>query len=159
MQNEITNILSNIDSRNNSVLTVSEKQFKLDAINNNITDVIKKINPTVYIWENNDGILTKLKSSRKVYCDCDYDNEEYHKNKNILDQHDGLRDKLKNYLLLIKKVDEKRNEIRQQFKMDISIQDNYDFNLKLNYATNGTMDSLIRQFGYYDGDDCNPMIL
>jgi len=75
--------------------------------------------------------------------------------KKYLDDHPGLREELQEYIEMLKAVGLKAHEIDKKFKKSHNSQSSYDynFNQKLDYATNGTLDSLVNQFGYYDYDD------
>jgi hypothetical protein len=49
-------------------------------------------------------------------------------------------------------VAEKSQEINKKYRKNIHDESNYNFNQKLDYATNQTLQSLINQFGYEDDD-------
>ena len=157
VQRQIELILTDLSKRDN--LTESEQKFKEDAKNEIIIDITEKENPQVFIWENKDGSLAKLISSRFRYCDDDHSNEEYHENKETLDSKEGLRADLNEYLELLNQVGSKGADIRKNYKVSNNSHDGYNFNQQLDYATKGSIDGLINQFGYHKGEDCVPTIL
>ena len=118
------------------------------------------------MWQDGEGVWNRLidleEEEEEKYGDGEDENgddsfERKRKRnaKKYLDDHPGLREELQEYLEILKAVSLKAGEIDKKYKKSHNSQSSYDYNFNqhLDYATNGTLDSLINQFGYYDYDD------
>lgn len=72
---------------------------------------------------------------------------------NYLKSTPGLEEDLNVYLQLLLKVKQMSQDINEKYRKNDS--EHYNFNQKLDYATEGTLDSLVEHFGYYDHSSDN----
>lgn len=174
IQEQIDEILDNLSKKGE--LSGSEKEFMTAAskdlvkavslpklTGNFLTDMANPHNIGIMwndgnVWkrlktveEEEDERLEKTESSDQKW--------ERQKNREIdqyLKSTPGLEEDLNAYLQLLLKVGQMSNDINKKYRKN----GDYKFNQKLDYATNGTLDSLINQFGHYnhDSDESSPHI-
>jgi len=87
--------------------------------------------------------------------DDSYERKRKRTAKKYLNDNPGLRKELQEYFEMLKAVNLKAHEIETKYKKpyNSNVNGDYNFNQSLDYATNGTLDSLITEFGYYEYDD------
>lgn len=166
VQEQIDDILDNLSKKGE--LSNSEKEFMQDASNGKVIEVtIPK--PSGNFWSDvsnphnagimwNDGRVWKQIKSIEDEDDEELDGSESsdekwerkktNEIKNYLKNNPGLKSDLEKLLELEIEVSKLGKSISNKYKND-----NYKFNQKLDYATNGKLDSLINQFGYIDDNE------
>jgi hypothetical protein len=180
IQETIDEILDNLSKKGE--LSKSEKKFMNDASKDEVINVTVP-NPTGnfwadmanphnigIMWQNKKGVwkeLLTIEDEEEKQLSKIEDSDERYERKRLMDiksylkSNPGLKKDLEELLKLEIEVNKKCKEIEKKYKKpshgNINSRD-YNFNQKLDYAINGTLDSLINQFGDYDDND-NPIIL
>lgn len=169
LQETIDEVLDSLSKKGE--LSDSEKEFMTAASNDEVKNVTTPkmsgdfwsdmSNPhnTGIMWEDKEGVWKLLTEYEEPTPEGETEDEKFEREKNAkikkyLDETPGLREDLQNLLDLEIEVNNTAYELEKKYKRN-NDNDNYNFNTKLDYATNGTIDSLINQFGFYDEDDEN----
>jgi len=117
------------------------------------------------LWQDNDGVWKRLMSIEeeedKKLSEIEDSDERYHRKhllsvKRYLTNNPGLKEDLEELLKMEIEVNKKCNEINKKYRKphtSNSTADENNFNHAIDYATNGTMDSLLNQFGDYGESD------
>lgn len=167
LQETIDQILDNLSSKKQ--LSESEKEFLTAASKNGVKSVtephmtddfwanISNPHNIGIMWVGDDGIWKRLmtvEEEEDEYLDKIKDaDERFNRKKQLeieryLGSIHGLKKDLEQLLDMELKVKQKADEIYKKYKEPGS----HHFNMKLEYATNGTLHSLINQFGWEDDD-------
>lgn len=168
LQETIDEILDKLSEKGK--LSESEKKFMKAASNDNVKSVTvpnpsgnfwaDMANPhnTGILWQDEKGVWSRLMSLEEEELEeIDDEDEKYYRRRELdieraLNENPGLKEDLEELLKLELKVAEKSQEINKKYRKNIHDESNYNFNQKLDYATNQTLQSLINQFGYEDDD-------
>lgn len=164
IQEQIDEVLENLSKKGE--LSNSEKQFMDDASKGKVIDVtIPKSSGNFWsdmsnphnvgiMWNNGESwnILKTLEKEEDERLqatessDDTFERRRYTENINYLKSNPGLKEDLEKLLEMQKAVSEFAGTINKKYRKN----DSHNFNQKLDYATNGKIDSLINQFGYYN---------
>jgi hypothetical protein len=113
------------------------------------------------IWQDEDSVWKRLMSLEEEEEDAlnniEDENEKYYRKRDLdieraFKNNTGLKNDLEQLLKMEIDIAEKCQEINKKYKKDSNEPSSYNFNQKLDYATNGKLESLINQFGGVDDD-------
>ena len=112
------------------------------------------------MWQDENGVWKQLEEYEEPAPEGETKDEKWErerksKNKKYLDDNPGLREDLQKLLDKGLELEKFASDINKKYKKDHNKESNYNFNQKLDYATEGGPNSIINQFGFYDNNDLN----
>lgn len=167
LQEQIDEILDNLSK--NKGLSKSEKEFMEEASNDTVTQITVPspnvsmqqlmTNPHagMTLWVGKDGRWKELISYDEAIDEDDeddsdkqYERERKEGQEKFAEQIPGLKEILNEYAKDVLKFNDISYEVEQKLRQlgEKYLKDDYQYSTKIDYATNGTLDSLLNQFYY-----------